>query len=769
MISAPTLNGSAALGNADNGVYIDGASSNTIGGIVAGAENLLSGNGEYGLFIYAQANQTLVEGNFVGTNAAGTGALANSDGGLYIDDAAGNTIGGASAGAANIISGNYGDGLILAPASQTLIEGNFIGTTAGGAALGNGSDGVLAGYGSTTNTIGGTNSGAGNLIAFNGGNGVTVGSNDTDASTGDSVLENAIYANGKLGIDLGDDGVTLNGSEGHSGPNLFQDFPVLSSAIASNGTTTITGSLTGTPGSTYRVEFFSNPAASPSGYGQGQTFLGFVSVPINSSGTASLSITLANVVAVGQFITTTATDPAGNTSEFSADLLVQSATTTVVASSSNPSVFGQTVTLMATVSPTTTGQAAPTGSVAFFDGAIELGTATLSNGIANFSTAALVVGSHSITAQYLGDTNFVGSASPVVSQTVAQASTSTSLAASPASSVFGQSVTFIAAVAVSAPGSGTPTGSITFDDGTTVLGISALSRGVATFSTTSLGVETHSITAAYNGDGNFFPSTSAVLSQVVNLDSTSTALTASINPAVFGQSVTFTATVTANAPGAGTPTGTISFMEGSTTLDTETLGHERHGQLQHLSARSRVSHDHGGLQRRRQFPHQLFVHNRDDQSGEHHHQPDSLADVHDLGPAHHAHGDHRGRLPRCGRADGVCAVLQRHDLPGHRQPERQYRNSHDDYAAGRNRLAHGGISGRLQLRLSTSSAVSVTIDIATTTTLSSATNPSVFGQSVTFAATVTPSSGSGTPTGTVTFYDGSTALAPRRSAARRHP
>ena len=333
---------------------------------------------------------------------------------------AGNTIGGTTSGAGNLVSGNGINGIEItgSGASSNLVEGNLVGVSAGASgALGNVIQGLAIDGGATGNTIGGTISGAGNLIAFNGANGITVGSNDTDASTGDAVMGNSIYANGKLGIDLGDDGVTLNGSEGQSGPNLFQDFPLLTSAIITNGTTTITGTLSGTPGTTDRVELFSNLAASSSGYGQGQTFLGFVSVPVSSSGTDSISITLGNPVAIGQFITTTATDPAGNTSEFSADLLVQGATTTVVASSVNPSVFGQPVTLTATVSPTTVGQSTPTGSVAFFDGTAELASVSLSDGglaAEVLSTAALIVGSHSITAQYFGDGNFAGSASPVL-------------------------------------------------------------------------------------------------------------------------------------------------------------------------------------------------------------------------------------------------------------------------------------------------------------------------------------------------------------------
>jgi hypothetical protein len=211
----------------------------------------------------------------------------------------------------------FGDGV-----TSNVVAGNLIGTDVTGTKpLGNLLDGVHFQENASNNTIGGPAAGAGNLIAFNGGNGVTVGAAATDDCNGDAILGNSIVANAKLGIDLGNDGVTLNDSMGHSGPNLFQDFPVLTSALTFNGSTTITGTLSGSPGTTYRVEFFSNAAADPSGYGQGQTFLTFADVTAGPSGTASFTVETPSPVSIGQFITATATDPTGNTSEFSADLM----------------------------------------------------------------------------------------------------------------------------------------------------------------------------------------------------------------------------------------------------------------------------------------------------------------------------------------------------------------------------------------------------------------------------------------------------------------
>src|SRR5205823_783146 len=117
---------------------------------------------------------------------------------------------------------------------------------------------------------------------------------------------------------------------------------------------------------------------------------------------------------------------------------------------------------------------------------------------------------------------------------------------------------------------GTPTGTVTFLDGATPLGSGVLANvsGVlkATFTTSALSVAAHTITAQYQGDGNFATSTSGALTQTVNQAATRTALVSNANPAVFGQSVTFTATVTATAPGSGVPTGTIQFKDGAANL-----------------------------------------------------------------------------------------------------------------------------------------------------------------------------------------------------------
>ena len=242
-------------------------------------------------------------------------------------------------------------------------------------------------------------------------------------------------------------------------------------------------------------------------------------------------------------------------------------TTTTISTSGTPSVLGQQVSFTATVTPTQSSSLTLTGNVTFNDGSTLLGTVALSSGTAIFNTAGLAVGTHAVTASYGGDNNFGPSTSSALSQTVNQATTTTTLSASANPANLGQMVTFTATVTVVAPGAGTPTGTVTFRDGETALGTVIVNpAGNATFSTLSLAVGSHSITAAYGGDANFAGSSSSSVSQVISQPATSTTLAVSPNPANLGQTVTFTATVTVVAPGVGTQTGTITFLDGSTIL-----------------------------------------------------------------------------------------------------------------------------------------------------------------------------------------------------------
>jgi len=186
-------------------------------------------------------------------------------------------------------------------------------------------------------------------------------------------------------------------------------------------------------------------------------------------------------------------------------------TTTAVNSSANPSIFGQSVTFTATVTPQAAGAA--TGTVTFSDGSIQLGQSTLSDDTATVSISELAIGSHSIVASYSGDSKYAASVSSALVQVVSTASTTTVLAGTPNPANLGQSVTFTATVAPTT--SGAPSGTVSFLDGSSPIGSSSLSNGVATFLTSNLAAGSHSITAVYSGDDDYSGSTSTAVNEVV--------------------------------------------------------------------------------------------------------------------------------------------------------------------------------------------------------------------------------------------------------------
>jgi hypothetical protein len=195
--------------------------------------------------------------------------------------------------------------------------------------------------------------------------------------------------------------------------------------------------------------------------------------------------------------------------------VMQDSTSTTVTSSVNGSAYGQSVTFTATVTADAPGSGTPTGTVTFLDGSSTLGTGVLSGGVAMLTTSGLAVGNHAITISYGGDANFFASTCGTLTQTVGQDSSSAAVTTSVNPATGGQNVTFTAVVNAGSPGSGTPTGTVIFEDGGVSIGCGSLSGGVATFTTSGLSVGTHTITVAYQGDGNFSSSLSAALTQTV--------------------------------------------------------------------------------------------------------------------------------------------------------------------------------------------------------------------------------------------------------------
>jgi hypothetical protein len=231
-------------------------------------------------------------------------------------------------------------------------------------------------------------------------------------------------------------------------------------------------------------------------------------------------------------------------------------TKTSLASSPNPSTFGESVTLTATVSPATA-----TGTVTFYKGSTVLGAGALADGTATFAAPTLPVGGHSMTASYGGDADDAPSTSPTETQMVDKASSSTVLTSSPNPSVFQQSVTLTATVT---PAAG---GTVTFYNGNKNLGTGTLSGGVATLAVATLSEGAQTLSAKYGGNGEYMASKSPSLTQTV-LYPTATILTSSVNPSNLNQTVTYTATVTPS-----TATGTVTFMHGSTVMGTGKLNH----------------------------------------------------------------------------------------------------------------------------------------------------------------------------------------------------
>jgi hypothetical protein len=307
------------------GILIAGTKDAAIGGTAPGAGNLISGCTSSAISITGTPTTgTVVQGNLIGTNAAGTATLGNPGYGIFINATGGVTIGGATAGARNVIVANAQNGIALGGGGNNVVKGNLIGTNATGTAnWRNDLSGIL--ISSDNNVIGGLLPGEGNVIAFNGVNTNHTGIQILDGgATGNQIRGNSIYSNAGLGIDLSGLGLTANDNcDADTGANNTQNFPVLSAAVNGAGSIRIEGTLNSTASSTFMLDFYANPACDSFGNGEGRTYLGSAMVTTAANCIASFTgenaITLADVtVPAGQVVTATATDAAGSTSEFSA-------------------------------------------------------------------------------------------------------------------------------------------------------------------------------------------------------------------------------------------------------------------------------------------------------------------------------------------------------------------------------------------------------------------------------------------------------------------
>jgi titin len=434
------VSGMVPLGNNPTGITLRGSGSDTIGGTAAGAGNVISANTQRGIEISeSPASGAVIQGNLIGTDVAGTGDLGNGTYGIFILRAQNTTIGGATAAARNVISGNNAEGIYMAggtvgnscagtqiqgnyvgtdvtgtaalgnamgirmdyvtdtaivgnvlsaslaghgvlhysfgfPTSGVVIQGNRIGTNAAGTApLGNNGEGILGGISGTAHIlgnviggnalngismnqgsftvqgnwigtdatgtlnlrnawsgiyasspqpclIGGTGAGQGNVIAYNTlpGSGVNyAGIQVQGSATGQTIRGNRIFSNVGLGIDLHALGAAFPNDhcDPDAGQNGVQNFPTFSATHQSGSSTRVAGTLDSTAGTTFTVDFYASPSCDSLGFGEGATWLGSTNVTTDGSCVGSFNLLLP-VPATG-VVTATATDPSGSTSEFS--------------------------------------------------------------------------------------------------------------------------------------------------------------------------------------------------------------------------------------------------------------------------------------------------------------------------------------------------------------------------------------------------------------------------------------------------------------------
>jgi hypothetical protein len=313
------VTGTARLGNAFAGVSLSNAPANLIGGITAGARNLISANTNSALVLQgAGVSQNLIQGNYLGTDVTGGNALGNVNGGIYLYGSPGNTIGGSVPGAGNLISGNSHEGISVGDpgANGNLIQGNFIGTKADGVSnLGNEWHNIDFLNTASGNWVGGSTPAADNRMAFTrtaGYDGIRI----RDGCIGNFVSRNSFFSNGALsvnglGIDVSTDGVTLT------------NLAVATEAVSSAGATAVRGAVNSyAANKPFLLQFYANIATNISGYGEGLTYIGSASITTDAAGHANFTMISPTSVPAGRFISVTTTDNASNTFEFSTDLVV---------------------------------------------------------------------------------------------------------------------------------------------------------------------------------------------------------------------------------------------------------------------------------------------------------------------------------------------------------------------------------------------------------------------------------------------------------------
>ncbi|MGE5414808.1 MAG: hypothetical protein ACM3NW_11565, partial [Syntrophomonadaceae bacterium] len=315
-----SITGNATIPNGE-GISLTGTTGFLVGGSNPGEGNVISGNTGNGIHVSVGSGCT-IQGNKIGTNLAGTDALSNQYG-IYLSNAPTLVIGGDfNAGEGNLISGNQLDGIFIGGSIGTVVKGNTIGTDPSATQpLGNGGAGVNLDQNSTDALIGGVASGEANAIAWNQ-NGVF------NSGVRNAIRANPIFFNQLLGIDNSPAGVTKNDPlDVDTGANELQNFPFVSTVDYGTTTLTVHGILKSSPNTTFDLDFFESPSCTPRPRDllQSAYFLGTQQVTTDGSGDAPFDILLNDNNAANQPpISITATDPNGNTSEFSQNVIYAS-------------------------------------------------------------------------------------------------------------------------------------------------------------------------------------------------------------------------------------------------------------------------------------------------------------------------------------------------------------------------------------------------------------------------------------------------------------